>query len=65
MAITTTGTVNPIAIQSRRVMSRSSGDPVSSTVTSMGSSAMPQIGQSPGPTCTISGCMGQVNVGEA
>ena len=25
-----------------------------------GSSAMPQIGQEPGPTCRISGCIGQV-----
>ena len=25
-----------------------------------GSSAIPQIGQVPGPTCSISGCMGQV-----
>ena len=31
-----------------------------SAVTVTGSSAMPQIGQEPGPTCRISGCIGQV-----
>jgi hypothetical protein len=31
-----------------------------SAVTTSGSSAMPQIGQLPGPTWRISGCMGQV-----
>ena len=29
-------------------------------LTSTGSSAMPQIGHEPGPTCRISGCIGQV-----
>ena len=31
-----------------------------SAVTVTGSSAMPQIGQAPGPTCRICGCIGQV-----
>ena len=46
--------------QKRRVMSRSSGLGPLSAVTITGSSAMPQIGQAPGPTCRISGCIGQV-----
>jgi hypothetical protein len=41
-------------------MSRSSGLGPSSAVTVTGSSAMPQIGQAPGPGCRISGCIGQV-----
>ena len=48
------------ATMSRRVKSISSGFSASSAGTPMGSSAMPQIGQLPGPSCTISGCMGQV-----
>ena len=47
-------------IQKRRVMSASSGFGPASAVTSSGSSAMPQIGQLPGPTCRTSGCIGQV-----
>ena len=48
------------AIQNRRVMSASSGlGPVSAVMLS-GSSAIPQIGQAPGPSCRISGCIGQV-----
>ena len=41
-------------------MSASSGFGPASAVTSKGSSAMPQIGQFPGPTCRTSGCIGQV-----
>jgi hypothetical protein len=43
-------------------MSRSSGlSSSSSSVTVRGSSAMPQIGQSPASSRTISGCIGQVH----
>ena len=48
--------------QSRRVMSTSSGLGPSSAVGVIGSSAMPQIGQDPGPSRTISGCIGQVHL---
>ncbi len=47
-------------IHRRRVMSASSGLGPASAVAISGSSAMPQIGQEPGPTWRISGCMGQV-----
>ena len=47
---------------SRRVMSTSSGFGPSSAVGVIGSSAMPQIGQDPGPSRTISGCIGQVHL---
>jgi hypothetical protein len=48
------------AIQKRRVMPMSSAlGPVASTATS-GSSAMPQIGQAPGWSWRICGCIGQV-----
>src|SRR5262245_49393016 len=67
------GTIDPIAssssgvvattlTQNRRVMSVSSGFVSSSTVTTSGSSAMPQIGQEPGPSRTICGCIGQVHL---
>ena len=50
-------------IQKRRVKSTSSGFGPSSPVgTPLGSKAIPQIGQSPGPTCSISGCIGQVKI---
>ncbi len=55
-----TGSARASPIQNRRVMSASSGLGCVAAVTSSGSSAMPQIGQAPGPTCRISGCMGQV-----
>ena len=58
IAITNTGTANATPIQKRRVMSSSSGFS-SFAATVLGSSAMPQIGQSPGSLRTISGCMGQ------
>ncbi len=55
-----TGTVSTRPIQNRRVMSRSSGLGRSSALANTGSSAMPHLGQLPGPTCRISGCIGQV-----
>jgi len=55
-----TGTVSTSAIQKRLVMSINSGSGASSSETCSGSSAMPQIGQLPGPTCFTSGCIGQV-----
>ncbi len=58
IAIPNTGNVRQRLTQSRRVMSVSSG--FSSSATSSGSSAMPQIGQEPGSSLTISGCIGQV-----
>jgi hypothetical protein len=54
------GTVIAADHQNRRVMSSSSGL-LSSMVTTRGSSAMPQIGQDPGASRTISGCVGQVH----
>jgi hypothetical protein len=55
-----TGSPSAAPIQKRRVMSTSSGFGRSSSVAVRGSSAMPQIGQLPGPFLTISGCMGHV-----
>ena len=43
-----------------RVMSTSSGSGRSSAVTVSGSSAMPQMGQPPGPFCRTCGCIGHV-----
>ena len=56
----TTGTVSTSPIQKRRVKSNNSGLGATSAVATSGSRAMPQIGQLPGPTCRICGCMGQV-----
>src|ERR1035437_2504860 len=53
------GTARATLIHSRLVISVSSGL-VSSAVTCRGSSAMPQMGQEPGASRTISGCIGQV-----
>src|SRR4051812_10227724 len=56
-----TGNVRAAPIQRRRV--RSFNSEASSVVPAeivFGSSAIPQIGQSPGPVCSISGCIGQV-----
>ena len=59
---TSSGTVSATLTQKRRVMSASSGFSGSSAeVTVRGSSAMPQIGQLPGASRTISGCIGQVH----
>src|SRR6266540_191864 len=55
-----TGSVSTSATQNRRVMSASSGFGAASAETNSGSSAMPQIGQKPGPTCRICGCIGHV-----
>ena len=46
--------------QKRRVKSASSGVSSSSSEGIIGSSAMPHLGQVPGPSWTISGCIGQV-----
>ena len=62
MASATSGMPSATLIQKRRVMSRSSGLSSSAAVTVIGSSAMPQIGHAPGPSRTISGCMGQVHL---
>src|SRR5439155_1662748 len=56
-----TGAVRTRLTQNRRLMAVSSGFGSSSAVTVRGSSAMPQIGQEPGSSLTISGCIGQVN----
>jgi hypothetical protein len=55
-----TGTDSATPTQNRRVMSASSGLGPVSAVTVTGSSAIPQIGQEPGPGCRTSGCIGQV-----
>ena len=55
-----TGSVKASPIQKRRVMSTSSWLGPASAPTRTGSSAMPQIGQEPGPTWRTSGCIGQV-----
>jgi len=60
IASTSTTTVNGSVHQNRRRKSISSGFSSSSIDGSIGSSAMPQIGQSPGASRTISGCIGQV-----
>ena len=60
IAIARSGTVRPTLIQKRRVMLRNSGFSSSVAVIVRGSSAMPQIGQNPGPGRTISGCIGHV-----
>jgi hypothetical protein len=52
--------VSAAEIQKRRRMSRSSGFSSGSAVATRGSSAMPQIGQCPGVSRTICGCIGQV-----
>ena len=61
MAMASSGTDSTTPTQNRRVMSRSSGLPASPAAGVIGSSAMPQIGQLPGSSRTISGCIGQVH----
>jgi hypothetical protein len=61
IANATNGNDSATPIQNRRVMSASSGLAASAAVGAIGSSAMPQIGQLPGPLRTISGCIGQVH----
>ena len=60
IATTTIGAASAAAIRKRRVMSTSSGFGPSSSVAVIGSSAIPQIGHAPGPSCTICGSIGQV-----
>ncbi len=55
------GAVSTIETQKRRVMSSSSGLRSSASVTTRGYSAIPQIGQDPRASRTISGCIGQVH----
>ena len=59
---TSSGIVSAPATHSRRVKSTSSGLGVSSSDGSSGSSAMPQIGQVPGPSWRICGCIGHVHI---
>jgi len=54
------GKVSTVLTQKRRVMSRSSGFTSSAALTVLGSSAMPHMGQAPGPGRTIWGCIGHV-----
>src|SRR3990172_8985463 len=61
MTMNTRGIVRTALTQRRRVMSMSSGLSSSSSETVLGSSAMPQMGQFPGASRTISGCMGQTH----
>ena len=62
MSMTTTGNASVSANQSRRFMSMSSAFGPVSADGDRGSSAMPQIGQAPGPICRTSGCIGQVKI---
>ena len=55
------GADNAAPTHIRRVMSISSRFGPSSALGDIGSSAMPQIGHDPGPSRTISGCIGQVH----
>src|SRR5713226_2464475 len=65
MVMSRTGVVRIALAQNRRVISASSGFSCCSRVTVVGSSAMPQMGHTPGPLRTTSGCMGQVYVTSA
>ncbi len=61
IAASSSGRVKAAEIQKRRVIRASSGlSSPSPAAIVRGSSAMPQIGQAPGPSRTISGCIGQV-----
>ena len=57
---TKTGNVRTSPTQNRRVMSASSRFSPTSAVALTGSSVIPQMGQLPGPTWRICGCIGQV-----
>jgi hypothetical protein len=59
MARITSGSESPVPTQKRRVRSRSSLSSAS-PVPAIGTSAMPQIGQLPGASRTICGCIGHV-----
>jgi hypothetical protein len=58
---TTSGSESAAETQRRRVMSRSSGLSSSVAAGTLGSSAIPQIGQVPGASRTIWGCMGHTH----
>ena len=60
IAIESRGTVRTTLTQNRRVMSINSGFFSSSSETVRGSKAMPQMGQLPGLSRTICGCIGHV-----
>ncbi|MCY1372440.1 hypothetical protein D9M69_596450 [compost metagenome] len=60
MASTVTATLSGSVQKKRRLKSFSSGSSPSSRVGISGSSVMPHLGQLPGWSCRISGCMGQV-----
>ncbi len=60
MAITTSGTVNAAHTHRRRRIATISVFSSSSAVTVLGSRAMPHLGQLPGSSRTISGCIGHV-----
>jgi len=60
MATSRSGTVAATLNQKRRVMEINSSLGASSAETARGSSAIPQMGQLPGPAETTSGCIGQV-----
>src|SRR5438128_2532482 len=57
-----TGIVSRSPTQNRRVIAASSGFGAAPAEATSGSSAMPQIGQKPGPACLICGCIGQVEI---
>ena len=61
IAVATSGRLSTTLTQKRRVMSFRWTSSTASSVTVRGSSAMPQIGQLPGASRTISGCIGQVH----
>ena len=60
IAMNSRGNASAAATTKRRVMSVSSGLSPAVADGVSGSSAMPQIGQLPGPCCRISGCIGHV-----
>ncbi len=57
-----TGSASARLIQNRSDMLASSGFGPSSAAGISGSSAIPQIGHEPGPSCTICGCIGHVHL---
>ena len=61
IATASSATVKGRAPSSRRCMSFSSGLTGSSSETVRGSSAIPQMGQEPGASRTICGCIGQTH----
>src|SRR4051812_47562611 len=59
IASVTTGTVSAALTQNRCLMSASSGLASEAAAGAIGSNAIPQMGQSPGPSRRTSGCIGQ------